>query len=78
MVYVVGHIGFANYLLMPNISIAGELAIMGAAIIGALIGFLWYNKTPAQIFMGDTGSLILGMINGFLCIHFIENCITSW
>ncbi len=51
LVYVVGHIGFANYLLMPNISIAGELAIMGAAIIGALIGFLWFNAYPAEVFM---------------------------
>ena len=40
-----------SYLLMPNISIAGELAIMGAAIIGALIGFLWFNAYPAEVFM---------------------------
>jgi UDP-GlcNAc:undecaprenyl-phosphate GlcNAc-1-phosphate transferase len=50
-----------------------SLAIISFSLSGSLIGFLWYNKTPAQIFMGDTGSLILGMINGFLCINFIEN-----
>jgi phospho-N-acetylmuramoyl-pentapeptide-transferase len=68
LVYVVGHIGFANYLLMPNISIAGELAIMGAAIIGALIGFLWFNAYPAEVFMGDSGSLPLGAFMGYLAI----------
>lgn len=68
LVYVVGHIGFANYLLMPSISIAGELAIMGAAIIGALIGFLWFNAYPAEVFMGDSGSLPLGAFMGYLAI----------
>ena len=52
LVYVVGHIGFTNYLLMPSINMAGELAIMGAAICGALIGFLWFNAYPAEVFMG--------------------------
>ena len=49
-----------------------SFAVIAFALSGSLIGFLWYNKTPAQIFMGDTGSLILGLINGFLCINFIE------
>ena len=53
---------------MPNISIAGELAIMGAAIIGALIGFLWFNAYPAEVFMGDSGSLPLGAFMGYLAI----------
>ncbi|WP_034216686.1 phospho-N-acetylmuramoyl-pentapeptide-transferase [Aliarcobacter faecis] len=68
LVYVVGHIGFANYLLMPSISIAGELAVMGAAICGALIGFLWFNAYPAEVFMGDSGSLPLGAFMGYLAI----------
>jgi len=68
LVYVVGHIGFANYLLMPSINMAGELAIMGAAICGALIGFLWFNAYPAEVFMGDSGSLPLGAFMGYLAI----------
>ena len=68
LVYVVGHVGFANYLWMPSISIAGELAVMGAAICGALIGFLWFNAYPAEVFMGDSGSLPLGAFIGYLGI----------
>lgn len=68
LVYVVGHIGFANYLLMPSINMAGELAIMGSAICGALIGFLWFNAYPAEVFMGDSGSLPLGAFMGYLAI----------
>lgn len=49
-----------------------EYAVISSALVGAILGFLWFNKTPAKIFMGDTGSLILGVINGVLCIHFIE------
>lgn len=46
--------------------------VMCLSLIGALFGFLWFNKTPAQIFMGDTGSLIIGLITGIMCIKFIE------
>ena len=48
------------------------LAIICSSLVGALIGFLWFNKTPAQIFMGDTGSLIVGLITSLICIKFIE------
>lgn len=68
LVYVVGHAIFANYLLLPSIQIAGELTIMGAAICGALIGFLWFNAYPAEVFMGDSGSLPLGAFMGYLAI----------
>ncbi|MCG3658391.1 phospho-N-acetylmuramoyl-pentapeptide-transferase [Aliarcobacter butzleri] len=68
LVYVVGHAVFANYLLFPNIQIAGELAIMGSAICGALIAFLWFNSHPAEVFMGDSGSLPLGAFMGYLAI----------
>ncbi|MBL3519111.1 phospho-N-acetylmuramoyl-pentapeptide-transferase [Aliarcobacter lanthieri] len=68
LVYVVGHAVFANYLLLPNITIAGELAVMGAGIVGALIGFLWFNAYPAEVFMGDSGSLPLGAFMGYLGI----------
>jgi len=48
-------------------------ALLSASVIGALIGFLWFNKTPAKIFMGDTGSLILGLVISILAIEFIES-----
>jgi len=62
LAYVSGNIIYANYLnimYLPNI---GELVIFAAAFIGATVGFLWYNSFPAQVFMGDTGSLTLGGI----------------
>ena len=58
--YVSGNIIFAEYLLIPYIEGVGEIAVFCGAIIGASIGFLWFNAPPAKIFMGDTGSLALG------------------
>lgn len=60
--YVSGSVVFANYLNIMYIPNSGELVIFIAAFVGACIGFLWYNSYPAQIFMGDTGSLSLGGI----------------
>ncbi|MCX6252243.1 MAG: phospho-N-acetylmuramoyl-pentapeptide-transferase [Bacteroidetes bacterium] len=60
LAYVSGNIIFANYLNIMYIPNSGELAIYVSAFVGACIGFLWYNSYPAQIFMGDTGSLALG------------------
>lgn len=62
LAYVSGNAIFAEYLNIMYIPTAGELMIFAAAMIGATIGFLWYNSFPAQIFMGDTGSLALGGI----------------
>lgn len=62
--FVSNHIGFAGYLNILYIEGSGEIAIYLAAFIGACIGFLWYNGHPAEIFMGDTGSLALGGIIG--------------
>jgi phospho-N-acetylmuramoyl-pentapeptide-transferase len=62
LAYVSGNTIFANYLNIMYIPNTGELAIYISAFIGACIGFLWYNSYPAQIFMGDTGSLALGGI----------------
>jgi len=62
LAYVSGNYVFANYLNIMYIPNTGELAIYISAFIGACIGFLWYNSYPAQIFMGDTGSLALGGI----------------
>ena len=62
LAYVSGHIMLAEYLNIMYIPNIGELAVFVAAFIGATIGFLWYNAYPAQVFMGDTGSLALGGI----------------
>ena len=58
--YVSGNVIFAEYLLIPYIEGVGDVAVFCGAIIGASIGFLWFNAPPAKIFMGDTGSLALG------------------
>ena len=60
MSYVAGHVEFAQYLGIYYLPEAGELSIFCAAIVGAALGFLWYNAFPASIFMGDTGALALG------------------
>ncbi len=62
LAYVSGNAIFADYLNIMYIPNAGELMIFAAALVGANIGFLWYNSYPAQVFMGDTGSLALGGI----------------
>ena len=68
LVYITGHAIFSSYLLIPNIKLAGELAVMGAAIVGSLIAFLWFNSHPAEVFMGDSGSLPLGAFMGYMAI----------
>ncbi len=65
MAYVIGHAGFAQYLQFPFIPQAGELMVPCCALVGAGLGFLWYNAPPATIMMGDVGALALG---GFLGI----------
>lgn len=62
LAYVSGHVIYANYLNIMYIPFSGELVVFVSAFIGATIGFLWYNSFPAQVFMGDTGSLTLGGI----------------
>jgi phospho-N-acetylmuramoyl-pentapeptide-transferase len=66
--YVSGNIQFAEYLNIMYIPNLGELSIFIAAFVGACVGFLWYNAYPAQVFMGDTGSLALGGIIASLAI----------
>ena len=66
--YLTGNILFAEYLNIQYMSGSGELAIICGAVIGAGLGFLWYNAPPAMIFMGDTGSLSLGSIIGIIAI----------
>ncbi len=60
MAYVAGHFAFAEYLQVPFVKGAGELSIFCGALLGAGLGFLWFNCHPARVFMGDTGSLAIG------------------
>jgi phospho-N-acetylmuramoyl-pentapeptide-transferase len=68
MTYVSGHAIWSQYLTIPYLRGNGELTVFCAAITGASLGFLWFNSHPAQVFMGDTGSLALGGIIGALCV----------
>jgi len=68
LAYVSGHLVYAGYLNIMYIPNSGELVVYISAFIGATIGFLWYNSYPAQVFMGDTGSLSLGGIIAVLAI----------
>ncbi len=68
LAYVSGNVVFANYLDIMYIPNIGELVIFVSAVIGACLGFYWWNCYPAQIFMGDTGSLMLGGIVAVSCI----------
>ena len=66
--YLTGNILFSEYLNIQYMPGSGELAIICGAVIGAGIGFLWYNAPPAMIFMGDTGSLSLGSVIGIIAV----------
>ncbi|MCX2682842.1 phospho-N-acetylmuramoyl-pentapeptide-transferase [Campylobacter sp. MIT 21-1685] len=66
--YLSGNVNYSEYLLLPKIQGLGEVVVICGALIGSLMGFLWYNCYPAQIFMGDSGSLALGGFIGFLAI----------
>ncbi len=68
MSYVTGHVRFSDYLNIPYITGTGELTVFCAALIGAGLGFLWFNSHPAEVFMGDTGSLAVGGALGTLAI----------
>jgi len=66
--YFVGSAVFSRYLILNHIPMAGELMVVCGALIGAGVGFLWFNAPPAQIFMGDTGSLALGGLLGTIAV----------
>src|SRR6185312_4716508 len=68
IVYLAGNERFSTYLQIPYVAGSGELAVFLAALIGAGLGFLWYNAPPAAIFMGDTGSLPLGGALGAVAV----------
>jgi len=67
IIYITGNVKLSSYLLMPNFAVS-EVAIITSALIGALSGFLWYNCHPAEVFMGDSGSLTLGAFLGYLAV----------
>ncbi|PLN89355.1 phospho-N-acetylmuramoyl-pentapeptide-transferase, partial [Klebsiella pneumoniae] len=66
--WATGNMNFANYLHIPYLRHAGELVIVCTAIVGAGLGFLWFNTYPAQVFMGDVGSLALGGALGIIAV----------
>lgn len=66
--YVTGHANFANYLAIPYVSGTGELVIFCGALVGAGLGFLWFNTYPAEVFMGDVGALGLGAALGAIAV----------
>ncbi len=66
--YLVGHAVFANYLQIHHVPGSGELAVFCGALVGAGLGFLWFNAPPAMVFMGDTGSLALGGALGAISV----------
>jgi len=68
ILYLCGHFKFAEYLRIQHIKDAGEIAVFSSAVIGASLGFLWFNSYPAQMFMGDVGSLSLGGILGTIAV----------
>jgi len=68
IIYITGHAILSEYLLLPNIKLVGELSIVGASFMGALIAFLWFNSHPAEVFMGDSGSLTIGGLIGYMAI----------
>ncbi len=66
--YASGHADFANYLKIPHLAGSGELVVFCAALVGAGLGFLWFNTYPAQVFMGDVGALALGAALGLVAV----------
>jgi phospho-N-acetylmuramoyl-pentapeptide-transferase len=67
-VYAAGHVDFADYLKIPSIPGVGEVVIFCGALVGAGLGFLWFNTYPAQVFMGDVGALALGAALGIVAV----------
>jgi phospho-N-acetylmuramoyl-pentapeptide-transferase len=66
--YVTGHVKFAEYLQIPYVAGVGELVVFCGAMVGAGLGFLWFNTYPAQVFMGDVGALALGAALGTIAV----------
>ncbi|MDD3052782.1 MAG: phospho-N-acetylmuramoyl-pentapeptide-transferase [Endomicrobiia bacterium] len=73
--YLIGNVNIATYLKVPYINGAGEISVFLMALFGAGLGFLWYNSYPAEIFMGDTGSLCLGAVLGLSAVFIKQELI---
>lgn len=67
-VYISGNVVLSGYLLLPKIGGSGEVVVVASAVIGSLVAFLWYNCYPAEIFMGDSGSLSIGAFIGYMAV----------
>jgi phospho-N-acetylmuramoyl-pentapeptide-transferase len=68
LTYLAGHKVMADYLSIPYMAGCGELSVLMGAMVGAMLGFLWFNCYPAQVFMGDTGSLPIGALLGYAAL----------
>lgn len=68
LVIIAGDQSIAQFLLVPYVPLSGELAVLAGATVGASLGFLWWNCSPAQVFMGDTGALALGGVLGYIAV----------
>ena len=68
LTYVSGHVVFSDYLELQRMPLVSEMTVFCGAMVGASIGFLWYNAHPAEIFMGDVGSLALGGAIGTVAV----------
>jgi phospho-N-acetylmuramoyl-pentapeptide-transferase len=68
LAYVIGHAGISKFLLLPHFEATSELTIFGGSLVGASLGFLWWNSHPADVFMGDVGSLALGGALGAMAL----------
>ena len=66
--YLAGHVKIASYLQIPYVAGSGELSVLCGSVVGAGLGFLWYNSYPAEVFMGDVGSLPLGAVLGTVAV----------
>ncbi|MCL2389278.1 MAG: phospho-N-acetylmuramoyl-pentapeptide-transferase [Elusimicrobia bacterium] len=75
--YLIGHFHMANHLRVTHVAGAGEIAVFLIAVVGSGIGFLWYNCHPAEVFMGDTGSLFLGGVMGLSAIFIRQELILA-
>lgn len=68
LIYITGNAVLSGYLFMPKVTGVGELSVVAFCMVGALLGFLWYNSNPAEVFMGDSGSLPIGALMGLLAV----------
>ena len=68
LAYLTGNVIYSQHLSIPYLSGSGELTVICFAMVGACLGFLWYNASPAQVFMGDTGSMALGGALGTVAV----------